>query len=210
MSHIRVVLADDHQLFCDGMKAMLQATEEVTVVGQAASSSVLLTVLAAQQPDIVLLDITMPPTSGIDLLPIIKERFPSVKCIMLTMHDEVQYVLRSLRQGADGYLLKEADAEELRTVLREVYAGKKYFKNKISDLIVSNLAGESSLETLLSEREIQVVRLVAEGKITKEIAQQLYVSTRTVETHRSRIMKKLGVANTAEMIRTAYEKKLIP
>ncbi|MGB3777715.1 MAG: response regulator transcription factor [Tunicatimonas sp.] len=209
MNKIRIVLADDHQLFRDGMKAMLQATGEVKVVGEASHGAVLLTVLAAQTPDIVLLDISMPPDTGIDLLPIIKERFPAVKCIMLTMHADVQYVLRSLRQGADGYLLKDADEEELKTAIREVYAGKKYFKNKISDLIVANLSGEPSPETLLSEREIQIVRLVAEGKITKEIADQLFVSVRTVETHRSRIMKKLGVANTAEMIRLAYEKKLI-
>ena len=209
MNQIRVVLADDHQLFREGMKAMLQASEEVTVVGEAASGSMLLTVLAEHHPDIMLLDISMPQTSGIDLLPVVRERFPNVKCIMLTMHDDVQYVLRCLKQGANGYLLKETDAEELHTALREVHAGNKYFKNKISDLIVNNLSGGPSPETLLSEREIQVVRLVAEGKITKEIAEQLFVSTRTVETHRSRIMKKLGVANTAEMIRTAYEKKLI-
>lgn len=209
MNKIRIVLADDHQLFRDGVKAMLQATGEVTVVGEASHGAVLLTVLASQAPDIVLLDISMPPTNGIDLLPTIKERFPAVKCIMLTMHADVQYVLRSLRQGADGYLLKDTDEEELKTAIREVHAGNKYFKNKISDLIVANLSGEPSPETLLSEREIQIVRLVAEGKITKEIADQLFVSVRTVETHRSRIMKKLGVANTAEMIRLAYEKKLI-
>ncbi len=209
MNKIRIVLADDHQLFRDGMKAMLQATGEVEVVGEASHGAVLLTVLAAQTPDIVLLDISMPPDTGIDLLPTIKARFPAVKCIMLTMHADVQYVLRSLRQGADGYLLKDTDEEELKTAIREVYAGNKYFKNKISDLIVANLSGEPSPETLLSEREIQIVRLVAEGKITKEIADQLFVSVRTVETHRSRIMKKLGVANTAEMIRLAYEKKLI-
>jgi DNA-binding NarL/FixJ family response regulator len=209
MNKIRIVLADDHQLFRDGMKAMLQATGEVEVVGEASHGAVLLTVLAAQTPDIVLLDISMPPDSGIDLLPTVKARFPAVKCIMLTMHSDVQYVLRSLRQGADGYLLKDTDEEELKTAIREVYAGNKYFKNKISDLIVANLSGEPSPETLLSEREIQIVRLVAEGKITKEIADQLFVSVRTVETHRSRIMKKLGVANTAEMIRLAYEKKLI-
>lgn len=209
MSKIRIVLADDHQLFRDGMKAMLQATGEMTVVGEASHGAVLLTVLASQSPDMLLLDISMPPDTGIDLLPTIKERFPAVKCIMLTMHADVQYVLRSLRQGADGYLLKDADEEELKTAIREVYAGNKYFKNKISDLIVANLSGEPSPETLLSEREIQIVRLVAEGRITKEIADQLFVSVRTVETHRSRIMKKLGVANTAEMIRLAYEKKLI-
>ena len=208
MKKIRVVIADDHRLFRDGMRAVLQASDEIVVVGEAESGSVLLTVLAAQNPDVLLLDISMPQGSGLDLLPTIRERFPAVRCLMLTMHEEVQYVLRSLKQGADGYLLKEADEAELRTAIREVYAGGKYFKNKISDLIVANLSGPEP-ETLLSERETQVVRLVAEGKITKEIAEQLFVSTRTVETHRSRIMKKLGVANTAEMVRAAYEKKLI-
>ena len=128
---------------------------------------------------------------------------------MLTMHQDVQYVLRSLKQGADGYLLKDTDEAELKEAIKEVDEGNKYFKNKISDLIVANLSGEKPPETLLSEREIEIVRLVAKGKITKEIADQLYVSVRTIETHRSRIMKKLGVSNTAEMIRYAYEKKLI-
>lgn len=209
MSSISVVLADDHQLFRDGMKAMLQASGFVDIVGEASHGAVLLTVLASSTPDIVLLDISMPQDSGIDLLPVIKKRFPLVKCIMLTMHDDVQYVLRSLRQGADGYLLKDADEQELKTAIQEVYEGKKYFKNKISDLIVADLSSEKPQEVLLSLREIQIVRLVAEGKITKEIADQLFVSVRTIETHRSRIMKKLGVSNTAEMIRMAYEKKLI-
>ncbi len=211
---INVVLADDHQLFRNGLRAMLEASGFINIVGEASHGSVLLTVLASQPTDIVLLDISMPQpsgdlTSGIDLLPIIRDRFPQVKCIMLTMHADVQYVLRSLKQGADGYLLKDTDETELKTAIQEVYEGKKYFKNKISDLIVANLSGDTKPETLLSEREIQIVRLVAEGKITKEIADQLYVSVRTIETHRSRIMKKLGVANTAEMIRLAYEKKLI-
>ncbi len=209
MNKINIVVADDHQLFRDGLKAMLQAWGQVNIVGEASHGSVLLTVLASQTPDIVLLDISMPQGSGIDLLPTIKQRFPNVKCIMLTMHEDVQYVLRSLKQGADGYLLKDAAEEELKTAIREVYEGNKYFKNKISDMIVANLSGARAPETLLSEREIQIIRLVAEGKITKEIADQLYVSVRTIETHRSRIMKKLGVSNTAEMIQMAYKKKLI-
>lgn len=209
MNKINIVVADDHQLFRDGLKAMLQAWGQVNIVGEASHGSVLLTVLASQTPDIVLLDISMPQGSGIDLLATIKERFPNVKCIMLTMHEDVQYVLRSLKQGADGYLLKDAAEEELKTAIREVYEGNKYFKNKISDMIVANLSGARAPETILSEREIQIIRLVAEGKITKEIADQLYVSVRTIETHRSRIMKKLGVSNTAEMIQMAYKKKLI-
>ncbi|MEM9670992.1 MAG: response regulator transcription factor [Bacteroidota bacterium] len=209
MNKINIVVADDHQLFRDGLKAMLQAWGQVNIVGEASHGSVLLTVLASQTPDIVLLDISMPQGSGIDLLPTIKQRFPNVKCIMLTMHEDVQYVLRSLKQGADGYLLKDAAEEELKTAIREVYEGNKYFKNKISDMIVANLSGARAPETILSEREIQIIRLVAEGKITKEIADQLYVSVRTIETHRSRIMKKLGVSNTAEMIQMAYKKKLI-
>ena len=189
MSHIRVVLADDHQLFRDGMKAMLQSSEEITVVGEAASGFGVAHCAGGTKSGYCTTGYLNASDFGHRSAPVIKERFPTVKCIMLTMHEDVQYVLRSLKQGADGYLLKEADAGELHTALRDVYAGNKYFKNKISDLIVTNLSGEPSPETLLSEREIQVVRLVAEGKITKEIAEQLYVSVRTVETHRSRIMK---------------------
>lgn len=209
MNKISVVLADDHQLFRDGIKAVLRTSGGYDVVGEASHGTVLLAILASQNPDIVLLDISMPQESGIDLLPLIKERFPNTKCIMLTMHHDVQYVLRSLRQGADGYLLKEADETELLTAIQEVHSGKKYFKNKISDLIVADLSGGRDRDVLLSEREIQIVKLVAKGKITKEIADHLCVSVRTVETHRSRIMKKMGVTNSAEMVRLAYEKKLI-
>lgn len=209
MSKITLVLADDHRLFRDGMKAMLQTDSDMVVVGEAEQGSSLLSVLASTIPNVLLLDVSMPEDNGLALLPTIKKQFPATKCLMLTMHDDVQYVLRSLKLGADGYVLKEVDAEELKTAIREIHAGRKYFKNKISDLIVTNLLDPPPPETLLSEREVQIVHLVAEGKITKEIAEQLCVSVRTVETHRSRIMKKLGVANSAEMVRTAYERKLI-
>ena len=209
MKKIQLILADDHQLFRDGIKALLQANTAFEVVGEAANGEELLALLSEQVPNIILLDIAMPPSSGIALLSTLQEQYPTVRCIMLTMHDDAQYVMESLRKGADGYLLKDADQQELQEAIHTVVAGEKYFKNKISDLIVQDLANTQTTKALLTEREAQIVRLVADGKITKEIADQLHVSTRTIETHRSRIMKKLQVANTAEMIRTAYQQKLI-
>ena len=209
MKKIQLILADDHQLFRHGIKALLQTNPAFEVVGEAANGEELSVLLSEQVPDVILLDITMPPSSGIVLLSTLQEQYPTVRCIMLTMHDDAQYVMESLRKGADGYLLKDADQQELHEAIHAVMAGDKHFKNKISDLIVQDLADTRSGKALLTERETQIVRLVADGKITKEIADQLHVSTRTVETHRSRIMKKLKVANTAEMIRAAYQQKLI-
>ena len=206
---INIVIADDHQLFRKGIKALINSGENLEVVGEASDAQELLDLLHKTKADVLLLDISLPSGSGLELLEKVKNRFPAIKCVMLTMHEERQYVMQSLKKGADGYLLKEADETELKEAIRQVYAGKKYFKNKISDLIVESISSPSSIAGLLTEREVVIVKMVAEGKITKEIADILCVSVRTVETYRSRIMKKLGVSNTAEMVRMAYKHKLI-
>jgi two-component system, NarL family, response regulator NreC len=206
---IRIIIADDHSLFRNGIKALLTPDENFTIVGEAADIPELLTLLQEIPADVLLLDISLPSGSGLELLEFVKIEFPSLKCILLTMHEERQYVMQSLKKGADGYLLKEADDTELKEAIRQVYAGKKYFKNKISDLIIESVASPTLVTGLLTEKEIEIVRMVAEGKITKEIADLLCVSVRTVESYRSRIMKKMNVANTAEMVRLAYKHKII-
>lgn len=206
---IRIIIADDHSLFRNGIKALLTPDENFTIVGEAADTPELLILLHEIPADVLLLDISLPSGSGLEILEIVKAEFPSLKCILLTMHEERQYVMQSLKKGADGYLLKEADDTELKEAIRQVYAGKKYFKNKISDLIIESVASPTPVTGLLTEKEIEIVRMVAEGKITKEIADLLCVSIRTVESYRSRIMKKMGVANTAEMVRLAYRHKII-
>jgi DNA-binding NarL/FixJ family response regulator len=189
--------------------ALINSGESLEVVGEASDARELLDLLHKTKADVLLLDISLPSGSGLELLEKVKTQFPAIKCIMLTMHEERQYVMQSLKKGADGYLLKEADETELKEAIRQVYAGKKYFKNKISDLIIESIASPPSITALLTEREVEIVKMVAEGKITKEIADLLCVSVRTVETYRSKIMKKLGVSNTAEMVRLAYKHKLI-
>ena len=206
---ISIIIADDHQLFRKGIMALINSGESLEVVGEASDARELLDLLHKTKADVLLLDISLPSGSGLELLEEVKTQFPAIKCIMLTMHEERQYVMQSLKKGADGYLLKEADETELKEAIRQVYAGKKYFKNKISDLIVESISSPSSIAGLLTEREVVIVKMVAEGKITKEIADILCVSVRTVETYRSRIIKKLGVSNTAEMVRLAYKHKLI-
>jgi DNA-binding NarL/FixJ family response regulator len=127
---------------------------------------------------------------------------------MLTMHEEIQYVKESLRKGAMGYLLKESGEKELLEAIYNVSQGKKHFKNKISDLLINDISSPVQ-DQLLTDRELTIVRMVANGKITKEIADELNISVRTVETHRSKIMKKLNVSNASEMIRLVLDKKLI-
>ncbi len=206
---IKIIIADDHQLFRNGIKALLNPGEDLEVVGEAADVPELMTLLRQVEADVLLLDISMPSASGLEVLEKVKAQFPHLKCLILTMHEERQYVMESLKKGADGYLLKEADETELKEAIRAVYAGNKYFRNKISDLIIESVASPTPVDGLLTEKETQIVKMVAEGKITKEIADMLCISVRTVESYRSKIMKKMGVANTAEMVRLAYKQKII-
>ncbi len=205
---IKIIIADDHQLFRNGLKSMLVG-DTCEIVGEASNGKELLEKLNTIHTDLLLLDISMPEVSGLELIEQLKIKYKSLKCIILTMHEEAQYVMESLKKGADGYLLKDSSEQELKEAISEVMRGNKHFKNKVSELLVRQISNEDRSKNILTEREIEIIRLVAEGKITKEIADQLHVSVRTVETHRSKIMKKLNVSNASEMIRMAYEKKLI-
>ncbi len=210
MEKIGIVVVDDHKLFRNGLAAILQDDDRFNLVGGADDKESLLVLLAQNKVDIVLLDISLPNESGLDILSEVNNQFPDVKCIMLTMHEEIHYVKESLKKGAYGYLLKDSGEQELVTAILAVFEGKKHFKDKISDLLVEEMSKTGTeANPILSDREVEIVRLVAEGKITKEIADRLFISVRTVETHRSRIMKKLGVSNASEMIKTAYKRKLI-
>ena len=209
MEEIKIAIADDHKLFRDGLSSLLQDDDHFKVVGSVEDKRSLMELLQEHSIDILLLDISLPNESGLDILTDISEKYSSVKCIMLTMHEEIHYVKESLKKGAYGYLLKDTGETELKNAILNVYEGKKHFKDKISDLLVEDMSRPDSGNPILSEREIEIVKMVADGKITKEIADKLYISVRTVETHRSRIMKKLGTSNASEMITAAYKRKLI-
>jgi two-component system, NarL family, response regulator NreC len=209
MTFIKIMVVDDHQLFRDGLLALLSKDEDIHIIGTASSSEELLEALKTKHPHVVLMDISMKEMDGLEAIRLAKDAYPDVKFIVLTMHAEGQYVVKAVRNGAYGYLLKNADEHELLEAIHAVFSGKKYFNEEISQLMIGNMAMEGEPHKKLSSRETEVLKLVSEGKTTKEIADQLFVSTRTVETHRVNMMKKLKVQNTAELIKKAAQLKLI-
>jgi len=209
MSKIKVVVVDDHKLFREGIIALLSADESIHVTGEASTGQELVPLIEAHHPHVVIIDISLPDMSGLEIIKKYMRKFPDTKFIVLTMHEEGQYIVQSVRFGAYGYLLKNTDGQELVQAIKTVSKGGKYFNQHISELMIKNMAIEGSQDKKLSERETEVLRLVSAGKTTKEIAEALFVSKRTVETHRVNIMKKLHVQNTAEMIHKAATMKLL-
>ncbi len=209
MSKIKLAIVDDHQLFREGIASLLAKNDELEIIGEADSQAAFYELMEREEPHVVLIDISMPDISGLDLIKIARDKYPTVKFIVLTMHAEGQYVVKAVRNGAYGYLIKNADEQELITAIRQVALGRKHFNNEISELMIGNMAIEGESHKRLSDRELEVLEMVSEGKTTKEIADQLFVSSRTVETHRVNMMKKLSVQNTAELIKKAAHLKLI-
>lgn len=207
---IKILIADDHQLFREGISALLSRNEDFELMEGVSNGKELVDKLKdGDQPDVVLLDLTMPEMDGFEVLEMAKRKFPKIRFIAISMHEDGQYIIKCIRSGAYGYLLKNADEEELNKAIYEVIEGRKYFNQHVSEMMIRNMAVEGTDLKRLSERELEVLKLVSEGKTTKEIAEELIVSTRTIETHRVNMMKKLDVQNTAELIRKAILLKLI-
>ena len=207
---LKIVIVDDHQLFRKGMYSLLAEDPEFQVLPGLESGEELIDALrSGMEVNIVLLDLTMPGMDGFEVLKIARKEFPDIRFVVISMHDDGHYITRCARLGAYGYLLKNAEVEELKTAINTVAGGRKYYNSEITDLMINNMSLEATQVKPLSQREIEVLQLVSEGQTTKEIASKLFVSTRTVETHRSNMMKKLDVQNTAEMIKKALELKLL-
>nr|WP_319399839.1 response regulator transcription factor [uncultured Carboxylicivirga sp.] len=205
---IKVSITDDHDLFRSGIAMLLEKTKTIEVVHQTASVQELMAQLKQSPVDVALLDISMGATSGLEALLLLKKSHPSVRSIVLTMHNEGQYVVQAIRNGAFGYLLKDCGPDELAEAITQVFNGKKYFNKDVSHLMIEAVNIESNTQKI-SKREKEVLQLVAQGLTTNEIAAQLFVSKRTIETHRSNILKKLDVQNTAELITKATQLGLL-
>lgn len=209
----RVALADDHALVRAGMRSLLNSMAQVEVVGEAASGEEALQLAAREQPDIVLMDIAMKGMSGLQAAVRMREQNPGVRVIILSMHAGEEYVLQALRAGAVGYLLKDAAAGELELALRSVMRGESWFSPAVSRQVVEGyvqrVGGEGTTDALTA-RQREVLGLVAGGKSTKEIAYQLNLSVKTVETHRAQIMERLGIRDVAGLVRYALRTGLIP
>jgi len=203
---IRVLLADDHEIVRDGLKRILAATTDVRVAGEAASGDEALALVKANDYDVALLDMSMPGLSGIDLIKRLRIEKPGVKLLILSMHGEHQYAARALKAGASGYLTKDSAAEKLLGALRKVAAGGVH----ISDAAAASLvAAERTPHQSLSDREFEILKLLAGGRSPTEIASQLHLSVKTVSTHKANVQGKLGLAGTAGLVRYALEHQLI-
>ena len=213
MSTIRVVLADDHVLVRAGIRALLERVPGVEVVGEADNGREALELIKTSAPNVILLDISMSELGGLEALPRIVKDFPTVKVLILSLHSNEEYVLRALRCGAAGYMLKEAAAEELELAIKAVAQDKTYLGPSVSRTVVESYlqraAGEEGPIEQLTARQREVLQLLAEGKNTKEIAYSLGISIKTAEAHRANIMRKLGAHSIGEIVRYAIRNRMV-
>jgi len=210
---IRVLLADDHALVRAGIRSLLGAMAEVEVVGEASSGEEALELAQRKNPDVVLMDIAMRGITGLEAAAAMRERLPAVRVVILSMHSGEEYVLQALRAGAAGYLLKDAATGELELALRSVMRGESWLSPAVSRQVVEGYVQRTGGETapeVLTARQREVLRLVAGGKSTKEIAFLLNLSVKTVETHRAQIMDRLGIRDVAGLVRYALRTGLVP
>ena len=213
MKTIRVLLADDHTLVLAGIRGLLTKLDGVEVVGEAADGHETLRLAEALRPNIVLLDIAMPGMNGLEVAQRLSELDPSIRVIILSMHASEEYVLRALRAGAAGYLLKDSAVAELELAIRAVVRGETYLSPPVSkrvvDEYVSRTGGTPDPLDSLTPRQREILQLVAEGHTSKDIAQRLGLSYRTVETHRNQMMKRLGVTDIAGLVRFAVRSGVV-
>jgi DNA-binding NarL/FixJ family response regulator len=212
---IRVVVADDHTIVREGIRQVLDGTEGITVVGEAATGPDAFERAQALVPDVVVLDVSMPGESGLEVAKRLKRALPATRVLMLSVYDNTEFVLEAVRAGADGYLLKDSSPSELRAAIRKVVAGESAFSaaaaRQLSTALRDEEANRERAERVasLTARELDVLRHVVAGRTNKETASALGISHRTVETHRENILKKLGVRSVAELTRLAIEMNLV-
>ncbi|MGC1205023.1 MAG: response regulator transcription factor [Flavobacteriaceae bacterium] len=210
MKEIKLVIADDHELFRKGLAELLRKHNDIKIVKSVADGNEFMEVVKSElEVDIVLLDITMPKMDGFAVLKEMKALNSEIKTIVISMHSDGNYIAKCTKSGAYGYLLKNTDEDELTLAIRTVNKGKKYFSAEISEKMINFMSTQSISEDILSNKETEVLGLISEGLTTKEIAAKLFVSSRTIETHRANILKKLEVKNTAELIKKAAKINLI-
>jgi two-component system, NarL family, response regulator NreC len=217
MTPIRIVLADDHAVLRTGLAALLNARSDMTVVGEAADGAELLALVETAQPDVILLDLTMPRLGGLEVLPLLRQRIPAARILILTMHQDEGYLRRAIKGGAAGYVLKKAADVELIAAIQAIMRGDLYVHPSLTRALLEDIvpAGhgsatdENDLWATLSEREQEVLQMVALGHTSREIADQLAVSAKTVDTYRARGMEKLGLRSRAALVRFALANGLL-
>lgn len=207
----RILIADDHQIVRAGLKNLLSGYQEFTVAGEAGSGAETVKMVRESEWDLVLLDITMPDMNGVDTLQQIRRSKPDLRVLILSMHPEDQYAINLLRAGANGYVCKECAPEQLIGAIRTVVSGRRYVSPALGDQLAGDLSGDTqkALHSELSEREFQVFCKLAAGQAVSEIANELFLSVKTVSTYRSRILEKMGMKTNANLTYYAIKQGLI-
>lgn len=208
---IRLLIADDHKIFRKGLRQTIEDNSGMTVTGEATNGNEVLDLLSKHHFDVVILDLSMPGPSGLDILKQIRENQPKMPVIILSMHPEEQYALRVMKAGAAGYLTKETDEEDLIAAIRKAYRGGKYITPSLAEKLAFavEVDFEHSTHEKLSDREFQVMRMIGQGSSISEIASKLSLSVSTVSTYRTRILEKTGLRNSAAITRYVIKNRLI-
>lgn len=211
---VRILLADDHHLVRQALRAFLESEDDFELVGESGDGLEVLRDVERLQPEILLLDLMMPGLNGLEVTRQVAQRCPRTRVIILSMHADEGYVLKALQNGAFGYVLKQSQVEDLVLGVREVAAGRRYLSPPLTDRAIESYIRKSESESFdvyetLTTRERGVLQLVAEGHTNAEVAKRLFISPRTVETHRGHVMRKLGLKNQAELIRFAIERGIV-
>lgn len=210
---IRIVVADDHQLFREGLVNLLESDEEIEVIGEAENGAEAIAKVQELKPDILLTDIAMPEMNGMEATRQLKKKMPEIKIIAVSMHSDKQFVKGMLEAGTDAYLLKNCTHQQLLNAVHSVYNGKKYLSEEITELVISGYLDSSGNSddsyAELSEREKEIFILLAEGVSTREIGEKLFISVKTVGTHKQNILEKLGLKNNSDIVKYALKKGLI-
>jgi DNA-binding NarL/FixJ family response regulator len=219
MNKIRILLADDHPLVRSGLIKLLEPFKEFIIIGEASDGEEAVAMTKKLEPDVVVIDLSIPKLSGVEATKIIRKNFPSAKVLVLTMYDNEEYVYQILKSGAGGYMLKNSGRDELAAAIRAVARGDRFFSPRVSEIVMESYLrkseGRNNLpmtddDPTLTKREREILYYIAEGFNNSQIAEKLFISARTVETHRTNIMQKLDIHDAANLVRFALSKKKKP
>jgi two-component system, NarL family, response regulator NreC len=216
MEKIKVFIVDDHSMIREGIKSCLAEEKDMEVVGEAESGEIALSMIGPELPDLVIMDINMGGMSGIETTEKLIKKFKDIKILGLTMYEDSNHIINMMQAGAMGYILKDSDLQEIVDAIRTIHSGESYFSNDVSSTLMHQFMKSKeeekilqSVELELTPREIEILKLIAEEFTNQEIAEKLFISQRTVDTHRRNLIQKLNAKNTAGLVRYAIKHKLI-
>ncbi|WP_453993141.1 response regulator [Bacillus nitroreducens] len=209
---IKLMLVDDHAVLRDGLRNILELEDDIRVVGEAVSGDEALEKVPKCEPDVILMDINMPQKNGVEVTGILKKKYPSIKVLVLTMHNHDEYFMAAIREGADGYLLKDAPSEQVVEAIRTVASGESVIHPSMTKKLLNfhQQQQEQPKDNALTEREMEVLQCLVEGMSNKEIADRLFISDKTVKIHVSKIFKKFNVKSRSQVVIYAVQNKLVP